>query len=94
MITTSARLSGGRVVLRGRVTNVRRLRRPPVAYLSARPRGCDKQYVRIGRARLRRDGAFTVSAPPLKGVRVAVYRASTRLRGGRSFTLPQTIARR
>lgn len=92
MITTSARLSGRRVVLRGRVTNVRRLRKPPVVDLYARPRGCGKQYVRVGRARLRRDGGFTVSAKPLKGVRVAVYRASTRLPGGRSFTLPQTIA--
>jgi hypothetical protein len=92
MITTSARLSGGRIVLRGRVTNVRRLRKRPVVDLYARPRGCGKRYVRVGRARLRRDGRFTVSAPPLKGVGVAVYRASTRLPGGRSFTLPQTIA--
>jgi hypothetical protein len=94
MITTSVRLSGGRIVLRGRVANVKRLRRPPVIDLYARPRGCGKQYVRVGRARLARNGAFTVSAPPLKGVDVAVYRATTRLPGGRTFTLPQTIAAR
>jgi hypothetical protein len=94
MITSSARLSRGKIVLRGRVTNVRKLRKRTVVDLYARPRGCGKQYVRVGRAHLRRDGGFTVSARPLKGVRVAVYRASTRLPGGRSFTLPQTIAGR
>jgi hypothetical protein len=96
MITTSARLSRGMIVLRGRIANVKRLRTPPVVDLYARPRGCGKrtQYVRVGRARLRRDGAYSVSAPPLKGVSVAVYRATTRLPGGRSFTLPQTIAGR
>jgi hypothetical protein len=94
MITTSAGLRDARIVLRGRVTNVRRLRRAPVVDLYARPRGCAKQYVRVGRARLRRNGAFTVSAPPLQGVSVAVYRATTRLPGGRTFTLPQTIAGR
>jgi hypothetical protein len=95
MITTSAGLSRGKVVLRGRVTDVKRLRRAPVVDLYARPRGCGKgSYVRVGRARLARNGAFTVSGPPLKGVSVAVYRATTRLPRGRTFTLPQTIARR
>jgi hypothetical protein len=96
MVTTSAALRGGRIVIRGRVVNARKaVRRRPVVMLLARDRGCGKTaYRRVGRARLRRDGRFEVSAAPLAGVDVAVYRASTRLRGlGRSYSLPQTIAR-
>ena len=63
--------------------------------MDARPRGCDTRYVRIAQARLRRGGRFVVKAPPLDGVQIAVYRVTSRLSGlGRSFTLPQTIARR
>ena len=95
MVTTSARLRRGRVVIRGRVVNAGKLRRRPVVELFARERGCGKVYRRVGRARLRRDGRFAVSARPLAGVDVAVYRVSARLPGrGRSYTLPQTIARR
>lgn len=95
MITTAAGLQGGRIVFSGRVVNVGRLRRSTLISMYARPRGCGTRYVRIGRARLRRDGRFVVKAAPLSGVEVAVYRVTARLPGrGRSFTLPQTIARR
>ena len=95
MITTSARLTGGQIVFSGRVVNVRRLSKRIVVQLSARPRGCGTRSVRIGQARLRRDGRFVVKAAPLKGVDLAVYRVSARLRARvRTFTLPQTIARR
>jgi hypothetical protein len=95
MVTTSAGLKGGKVVLRGRVTGAGRLRARPVVDLFARPRGCGTRYVRVGRARLRRDGRFTVSAPPLQGAAIAVYRATARLpHRGKTFSLPQTIARR
>ncbi len=96
MVTTSAALRGGRIVIRGRVVNAARaVRRRPAVELFARERGCNKAYRRIGRARIRRDGRFSVSARPLAGVDIAVYRASVRLRGiGRSYSLPQTIARR
>ena len=95
MVTTSALLRGDKIVLSGRVAGGKRLKKRPVVDLFARQRGCGKTYVRIGRARLRRNGRFTVSAPPLQGADVAVYRASTRVPGkGRSYTLPQTIARR
>lgn len=95
MVTTSAGLSGGRVVIRGRVVNAGKPRRRAIVELVARERGCGKTERRIGRARLRRDGRFTVSARPLQGVDVAVYRVRARLPGfGRSYTLPQTIARR
>ncbi len=96
MVTTSARLSRGRIVIRGRVVNAARaVRRRPVVELFARERGCGKTYRRVGRARIRRNGRFSVSARPLAGVDIAVYRVSARLRGlGRSYSLPQTIARR
>ena len=96
MVTTSAWLSRGRIVLRGRIVNAARaVRRRPVVELFARERGCGKTYRRVGRARIRRNGRFSVSARPLAGVDVAVYRVSARLRGlGRSYSLPQTIARR
>jgi len=95
MITTSAGLRRGRVVIRGRVADARAARARPVVTLFARERGCDKAYRRVGRARTRRDGRFSVSARPLAGVDVAVYRVRARLRGkGLSYTLPQTIARR
>ena len=94
MVTTSARIEHAKVVLRGRLTG-RRAHTRPVVELFARTRGCNTIYHRIGRARARRDGRFTVSAPPLVGVAIGVYRATARVRGyGRSYTLPQTIARR
>jgi hypothetical protein len=95
MMTTSARLQGGRIVFSGRVVNPSRLRKRIIVRLAGRPRGCGTRYVRIGQSRLRRDGRFVVKAAPLKGVQLAVYRVSARL-SGRSvtFTLPQTIARR
>ena len=95
MVTTSAGLRGGRVVIRGRVLDARAARRHPLVTLFARERGCGTSYRRVGRARVRGQGRFTVSARPLAGVGVAVYRVSMRLSGrGRSYTLPQTIARR
>lgn len=95
MITTSAGLRGGRIVIRGRVADARAARRRPVVTLFARERGCGKSYRRIARARTRLDGRFAVSARPLQGVDVAVYRVRARLPGkGRSYTLPQTISRR
>jgi hypothetical protein len=93
MITTAARLQRGRIVFLGRVVNSRRLR-GIIVRLDARPRGCGTRYVRIGHARLRRDGRFVVKAAPLRGVDLAVYRASASLRAdARTFSLPQTIAR-
>ena len=57
-------------------------------------RGFGTRYVRVGRARLRRDGRFTVGAPPLQGASIAVYRATARLpHRGKTYSLPQTIAR-
>jgi hypothetical protein len=95
MITTSALLRGDKIVLSGRVAGAKRLKRRPVVDLFARLRGCGKTYVRVGRARLRRDGRFVVSARPVQGGDIAVYRASMRVPGkGRSYSLPQTIARR
>jgi Bacterial Ig domain len=97
MVTTSAKLRGGKIVFSGRVAGVGRLRTRPVAVLFARPRGCDKDktYVRIGSARIGRNGRFTVRAKPLPGVGVAVYRVRAKLpRRIVSFTLPRTIAGR
>jgi hypothetical protein len=95
MITTSARLRGGRIVFSGRVVKTVRLPKRTIVRLYARPRGCGTRYVRIGQARLRRDRRFVVKARPLAGVDLAVYRVSARLGAKlRSFTLPQTIARR
>lgn len=95
MITTAARLQRGRIVFSGRVVNSRRLRKGIIVRLDARPRGCGTRYVRIGQARLRRDGRFVIKVAPLKGAELAVYRASASLRrNARTFSLPQTIARR
>jgi hypothetical protein len=95
MITTSAGLRRGRIVVRGRVTGAPRRGTRPVVRLIARPRGCGTRGTPIGRARLRRDGSFSVSGKPLAGVNVAVYQARTRLPGRIvTFSLPQTIARR
>lgn len=92
MVTTSAGLRRGRIVIHGRVVNAGKRRRAVVVELFGRERGCGTTYRRIGRARLRRDGRFSVSARPLAGVDVAVYRVSARLPAlGRSYTLPQTI---
>jgi hypothetical protein len=94
-ITTSARLQGGKIVLKGRITAAARHGRRPLVRLIARPRGCGTKRTQIGRARLRRDGRFTVSGRPLPGFDVAVYQARTKLRGRVvTFSLPQTIARR
>jgi hypothetical protein len=63
--------------------------------LLARPRGCGTTRTQIGRARLRRNGTFSVSGKPLAGVGVAVYQVRVQLRGKqRTFSLPQTIASR
>ena len=95
MIVRSARLSGGRIVLTGRVSGAPRRGTRPLVRLLARPRGCGTRRVQVGSARLRRDGSFRVSGLPLPGVDVAVYQARTKLRGRSvTFTLPQTIARR
>jgi hypothetical protein len=96
MITTSARLQGGKIVLKGRVTGARRHGTRPLVRLFARPRGCGTKRTQIGRARLHRDGTFRVSGKPLPGVAVAVYQARSKLSSGRhvTFSLPQTIASR
>lgn len=95
MITTSAKLQNGRIVIKGRVTGARTLGSQPLVRLLARRRGCGTRSTQIGRARLNRDGTFRVSGPPLAGVAVAVYQARVVLGGKRrTFSLPQTIARR
>jgi hypothetical protein len=95
MITTSAKLQRGRIVIKGRVTGAPRRGTRPVVRLLARPRGCGTRRTQIGSARLRRDGSFSVSGKPLAGVDVAVYQARTRLPARiTTFSLPQTIARR
>lgn len=95
MILRSARLSGGRIVLTGRVTGAPRRGTRPLVRLLARPRGCGTRRIQVGTARLRPDGTFRVSGLPLPGVDVAVYQARTKLRARTvTFTLPQTIARR
>ncbi|MEA2138906.1 MAG: hypothetical protein QOG56_2056 [Solirubrobacteraceae bacterium] len=96
MVTTSARLRGGKIVFSGRVVGVK-LRTRPVAVLYARPRGCGPSatYRRIGSARIGRDGRFSVRGKPLPGVAVAVYRVRAKLPLKIvSFTLPQAIAGR
>jgi hypothetical protein len=95
MITTSAKLVKGRIVIAGRVTGKLRRGARPLVRLFGRPRGCGTHKTQIGRARLHRDGTFRVSGKPLPGVDVAVYQARTQLRGKHTtFSLPQTIARR
>jgi len=95
MTLTSARLQGGRIVLRGRVRGAPRRGTRPIVRLLARPRGCNTRTTIVGKARLRRDGSFRVSGMPLAGVDVAVYRVRTRLpRKITTFSLPQTIAHR
>jgi hypothetical protein len=95
MITTSAKLVKGRIVIAGRVTGKLRRGTRPLVRLFGRPRGCGTHKTQIGRARLHRDGTFRVSGKPLPGVDVAVYQARTQLRGKHTtFSLPQTIARR
>jgi hypothetical protein len=94
LITTSAKLQRGRIVIAGRLVGARRGAQPLVRLL-ARKRGCRTRATQIGRARLHRDGSFRVSGAPLPGVDVAVYQVRTRLRGrNTTFSLPQTIARR
>jgi hypothetical protein len=95
MITTSAKLVKGKIVITGRVTGKPRRGTRPLVRLFARPRGCGTHKTQIGRARLHRDGSFRVSGKPLPGVDVAVYQARARLRGkNTTFSLPQTIASR
>jgi hypothetical protein len=95
MITTSAKLQHGRILIKGRVTGARKRGARPLVRLLARPRGCGTRRTQIGRARLHGDGSFRVSGPPLAGVAVAVYQARVNLGGKHTtFSLPQTIARR
>jgi hypothetical protein len=95
MITTSAKLQNGKIVIKGRVVGAPKRGTRPLVRLLARKRGCGTRNTQIGRARLRSDGTFRVSGPPLAGVDVAVYQARTRLhRKNTTYSLPQTIARR
>jgi Big-like domain-containing protein len=95
MITTSAKLRNGRIVIAGRVVGAPKRGTRPLVRLLARPRGCGTRKTQIGRARLHRDGTFRVSGKPLAGIDIAVYQARARLHGKRvTFSLPQTIARR
>jgi hypothetical protein len=96
MVTRTARVVRGRVVLKGRVVaDAPRHGRRPLVVLSARPRGCKTRSTRIGRARLHGDGTFRVSGRPLPGGDVSIYRARVRLRRGLvTYTLPQGVARR
>jgi hypothetical protein len=97
LVTTSAALRGGRIVFAGHVAAGVKLRRSrPVAQLFARPRGCGTKYVKVGSARIGRNGRFVVRAAPLRVAGgVAVYRVRARLpRRIVSFTLPQTVASR
>jgi hypothetical protein len=93
MTVTSARFSHGSVVLEGRVTAHHRRR--PVVELQARTGGCNShRFVVVGRARLDRDGRFRLTAKPFGGLAIAIYRARTRIPGGRTFTLPQAVMTR
>ena len=93
MITTSAKLDNGKIVIKGRVTGARKRGKQPIVRLLGRPRGCGTRNTQIGRARLHRDGTFRVSGAPLRGVDVAVYQARARLGAKRTtYSLPQTIA--
>lgn len=95
MITTSAKLVRGRIVIAGRVVGFRKRGARPLVRLFGRPRGCGTRRTQIGRARLHGDGTFRVSGKPLPGLDVAVYQARVRLHGKLvTFSLPQTIARR
>jgi hypothetical protein len=90
MSVTTARATGGAVVIAGRVTGSRRKR--PVVELLGRTGGCNKRkFVVVGRARLRPDGRFRVTAKPFPGLAIAIYRARTAIPGGRTFTLPQAV---
>jgi hypothetical protein len=90
MLTTSAKLRSGEVVVAGRVTG-RRPRTRPFVELYGRRKGCTT-WIRLSRARLRADGTFKVSAPPFTDVDIAVYRARVRLSAGReTVTLPRVI---
>lgn len=95
MITTSAKLQNGRIVIKGRIIGAPKRGKRPLVRLLARKRGCGTRNTQIGRARLHSDGTFRVSGKPLPGVDIAVYQARTRLhRKNTTFSLPQTIARR
>ena len=95
MITTSAKLRNGRIVIAGRVVGAPKRGSRPLVRLFARPRGCGTHRTQIGRARLHRNSTFRVSGKPLAGVDVAVYQARVRLHGKHvTFSLPQTIAGR
>jgi hypothetical protein len=95
MITTSAKLQNGRIVISGRIIGAPKRGKRPLVRLLARKRGCGTRATQVGRARLHSDGTFRVSGKPLPGVDIAVYQARTRLHGkSTTFSLPQTIARR
>jgi hypothetical protein len=96
LVTTSAALRRGRIVFAGRVSGVKLRTSRPVATLFARRRGCGTKYVKIGSARIGRNGRFVVRAAPLRSAGpVAVYRVRARLPGRIvSYTLPQTVAAR
>jgi hypothetical protein len=90
MSVTIARVSGPAVVFAGRVTGSRRQR--PVVELLGRTGGCNShRFVVVGRARLRPDGSFRVTAKPFPALAIAIYRARTAIPGGRTFTLPQAV---
>ena len=90
MSVTTARATSGAVVIGGRVTGSRRKR--PVVELLGRTGGCNnRKFVVVGRARLRPDGRFRVTAKPFPGLAIAIYRARTAIPGGRTFTLPQAV---
>lgn len=90
MSVTTARVSGTAVVLAGRVTGSRRKR--AVVDLLGRTGGCNShKFVVVGRARLRPDGSFRVTAKPFSDLAIAIYRARTTIPGGRTFTLPQAV---
>jgi hypothetical protein len=90
MSVSVARSSGTAVVLAGRVTGSGRRR--PVVELLRRTGGCNShKFVVVGRARLRRDGSFRVTAKPFANLAIAIYRTRTTIPGGRTFSLPQAV---
>ena len=95
VITSTARVSRGKVVFSGRVVG-RRLKKRPMVELLARRQGCSNAgFVRVARARLGRDGRFKVTAGLLDDVDIAVYRVRTQARTGRrsvrTFSLPRPV---
>jgi hypothetical protein len=90
MSVTTARATGAAVVIAGRVSASRHKR--PVVELLGRTGGCNNRtFVVVGRARLRPDGRFRVTAKPFPGLAIAIYRARTAIPSGRTYTLPQAV---